>query len=705
MERLRAEFEAALLREREHTAQLRDAERRLLQIDEQLERLAERLEKSERRKLESARHDLARVQKKLSAQNAAPAKIGPPGGLADVIVFPVIPWEFRFQRPQQLASQFAQAGHRVFYLETRFHKAGPEARARQLAPSVYALRLPGPVGLLIYRGEVDETLLELWVQALNELRRHEQIEEAVGIVQLPFWTPLALATRVLWGWRVVYDCMDDLAGFGNLSEAVLGKEDWLTAASDLVLATSRPLAAKVAPRARQTLLLPNATDFDHFHRPVRSKRPLANLTGPIIGYYGALSHWFDAALVRGAAKARPDWQFVLIGHVQSEEIARLERLPNVSLLGEQPYTDLPDYLHQFDVAMMPFRRTPLTEATNPVKFYEYLSAGKPVVAVALPELEPYASLYYPVRKETEFVPQLEAALAERDPRLVQARIDVARHNTWAARFATFDQEIRTLYGRVAIIVISFDNLDELGLCLDSLWEKTAYPSFEVIVVDNGSRPEVRDYLEATAAREPRLRVIFNNENLGFARANNIGIAAAVDCDYVVFLNDDTVVTHGWLGRIVRYLDDPSVGLVGPVTNWAGNEARIGVDYADLAGLERFAANYSSEHEGQCFDITSLALYCAGARKALLDELGPLDERFEIGMFEDDDLARRVRESGHRVICAEDIFVHHWGRTSFRRMEEADYQRLFAANRARFEAKWGEPWQPHRARGAGAPGDG
>src|SRR5262249_14881899 len=152
--------------------------------------------------------------------------------------FPVIPWEFRFQRPQQLATQFAQAGHRVFYCETRFHRAGADARARELAPNVYGLRLPGPVGLSIYEGDVDESLLELWLQAVNEVRRREQLEDVVGLVELPFWTPLALATRVLWGWRTVYDCMDDLSGFGNLSQVVLESEAWLIAASDLVVATS-----------------------------------------------------------------------------------------------------------------------------------------------------------------------------------------------------------------------------------------------------------------------------------------------------------------------------------------------------------------------------------------------------------------------------------------------------------------------------------
>ena len=88
--------------------------------------------------------------------------------------------------------------------------------------------------------------------------------------------------------------------------------------------------------------------------------------------------------------------------------------------------------------------------------------------------------------------KLEAALSEQNPQdHVQARVELARQNTWAVRFATLDQEIRSLYGRVAIIVVSFDNLNELRLCLSSLWSKTTYPNFEVIVVDNGSRPEVR----------------------------------------------------------------------------------------------------------------------------------------------------------------------------------------------------------------------
>ncbi len=402
-------------------------------------------------------------------------------------------------------------------------------------------------------------------------------------------------------------------------------------------------------------------------------------------------------MVRTAAADRPDWQFVLIGHTFGADINWLQQLSNVHLLGEKPYQALPSYLRDFDVACIPFLLNSLTAATNPVKFYEYLSAGKPVVAVDLPDLAPYQDHYYPVRQPAEFVKQIELALAEDSPAKARRRIDLARCNTWAERYRLLDTTIAQLYGKVAIVVVSYNNLRYLKLCLESLWEKTNYPNFEVVVVDNGSEPDVIEFLEACAAKEPRLKVIFNRENLGFARANNMGIAAAADCEYLVLLNDDTIVTRGWLATMVRYLEDPRIGLVGPVTNWAGNEARIDVPYEDVGDMEGFAERYTNEHAGRFFDIPMLAMFCVGVRRELLDRLGPLDERFGVGLFEDDDYSLRVRQLWYRVVCVQDIFVHHWGRASFRRMDVQHYNRLFNENRRKFEEKWGQAWQPHKYR--------
>ena len=144
------------------------------------------------------------------------------------------------------------------------------------------------------------------------------------------------------------------------------------------------------------------------------------------------------------AVSRPAWQFVLIGEVSGADVSRLERLDNVHLLGEIPYSVLPNYLHQFDVACIPFHLTPLILATNPVKFFEYLSAGKPVVSVPLPELEPYRDYFYSVRSGEDLVAQVELAITEQSAEKMKARIDFAGKNTWKHRYADLKAALEAL---------------------------------------------------------------------------------------------------------------------------------------------------------------------------------------------------------------------------------------------------------------------
>lgn len=132
----------------------------------------------------------------------------------------------------------------------------------------------------------------------------------------------------------------------------------------------------------------------------------------MIGYYGAVSHWFDWEKVCYVAKNLPQCDVVIIGAV-TEYRDKLEGYENIKLLGEKDYQELPEHLAYFDVCLIPFETsTDLIKATNPVKFYEYLSAGKRVVATEIPELEPYRDRYVYMSNDNGPVPGVHQALSE-----------------------------------------------------------------------------------------------------------------------------------------------------------------------------------------------------------------------------------------------------------------------------------------------------
>ena len=130
----------------------------------------------------------------------------------------------------------------------------------------------------------------------------------------------------------------------------------------------------------------NGVDYEHF----ATAGPRLPSPSVVVGYYGAISHWFDSRLVAHLARLRPDWRFELVGNTYQSDLRPLLDLPNVRLLGEMPYADIPRRMAEWHACIIPFLRNELTEATNPVKVYEMLAAGMPVVSVDLPELRPMA---------------------------------------------------------------------------------------------------------------------------------------------------------------------------------------------------------------------------------------------------------------------------------------------------------------------------
>ncbi len=250
----------------------------------------------------------------------------------------------------------------------------------------------------------------------------------------------------------------------------------------------------------------------------------------------------------------------------------------------------------------------------------------------------------------------------------------------------------TPFPRVSIAIATLDGGPLLSACLRALRRNTPWPGLEVIVVDNGSHDATRALLETHARRDGAV-VISNATNRGFAAATNQALRRAAG-EIVVLLNDDTAVGPGWLSRLVAHLEaDRKLGLVCPVTNEIGNDAKIAVDYVAFDDMERFAVARAMDHAGKRRNIETVALFCAAARRATLEELGFLDERYAVGMFEDDDLSRTLSARGLGRAVAEDAFVHHVGHASFSRLTDAQYLSIWRANRRRFEKKWGVRWAP------------
>jgi GT2 family glycosyltransferase len=258
--------------------------------------------------------------------------------------------------------------------------------------------------------------------------------------------------------------------------------------------------------------------------------------------------------------------------------------------------------------------------------------------------------------------------------------------------------LRTAGGppQASVVILTRDNLPFMRLCLESVLGGTEQ-AIELIVLDNGSSDGTAAYLDALAERNPAVQVLTGSADVSFAAGCNRGIAEARS-QTLVLLNDDTAVCRGWLDGMLAHLDRPGVGMVGPVTNRTGNEAQLETDYRTWSELADFAADRASRYAGQAFELEMLTMFCVALRRELFDTVGPLDESFATGMLEDDDYSRRVRAAGHRLLCAEDVFVHHFGETSFGRLvPTGEYARVLRANQQRYAEKWGEPWQPYRRR--------
>lgn len=228
----------------------------------------------------------------------------------------------------------------------------------------------------------------------------------------------------------IYRVEDDLEGFGNIPRVLLDIDKELIRQADVVLTTAHRLTDKTREiRPSDVYYLPNGADFDHFQiQRVRMPSEYADIPAPRVIYVGMIDFWFDVPLLRVLANGLSHFSFVVIGPT-SINVRPLQGLHNVFLLGPRNYQELPPYLHHSDVGIIPFRRLPLIEAVNPIKLYEYMAAGLPVVSSAWDEMVRLSSPALIATTADEFASGIQEAYKNREA-LREGSIAFARDHTW-----------------------------------------------------------------------------------------------------------------------------------------------------------------------------------------------------------------------------------------------------------------------------------
>jgi GT2 family glycosyltransferase len=235
---------------------------------------------------------------------------------------------------------------------------------------------------------------------------------------------------------------------------------------------------------------------------------------------------------------------------------------------------------------------------------------------------------------------------------------------------------------VSIIILTFNQLEYTRMCVDSVLRNTTVP-YELIFVDNASSDGTLDYLKTL----PNVRVVANQENLGFAGGNNQGLALARG-EYALLLNNDAIVTPGWLELMVAPMQrDPNVGIVGPRSNYvAGHQLVKDIPYESMEDLDAYAAERARTYGDAGDYISCIVGFCMLVRRTVVKRIGGLDPVFGSGNFEDTDYCLRALLAGWVSWVAHGAFVHHYGHRTFIGAG-IDWVASMKRNGKIFAAKW------------------
>ena len=324
--------------------------------------------------------------------------------MKQIVCLSYTPWQAVPTRTQQLMTRMKDA--RVLFFEPPGREKSGRERGRKMRPGLTVYTLPPVL-------DVEERHHYLFRRGKQRLARYiEGVMDRCRFREPVLWLTSPEQVHLLDYLPhrgLVYDCDQDW------SQLPIRWESDLALAADVIFAASPGLIDHLSPCNDNIALLPNGVNYQMFCRddlPVPGE--LRGLTAPLLGRIGTLCRDLDLAPVLRAAREQPGWRFLFIGRVESNPLlADLEDCPNVALLGPRPPAEIPDYLGRFDVCFHLLRRRDEDNDIVPTRFYEYLSAGKPIVSMLFPgQVEIFPDVVYGAHNTQEFVHLCGQALAE-----------------------------------------------------------------------------------------------------------------------------------------------------------------------------------------------------------------------------------------------------------------------------------------------------
>lgn len=299
----------------------------------------------------------------------------------------------------------------------------------------------------------------------------QKIDRTIILLQLkPFLKKLNFKNTILWLFSphagkfvgqfneklVCYHCTDEYSAFPIYSTLKKKKEVHMMEKeslkkADIVFTTARTLYERKKKYNSNTYLIPNPANIDHFLQVLTKKleipHDIKGIKKPVIGFIGAIDEYkLDFELIDYVAKSRPNWSIVMIGKMGICDTTTYKTVPkreNIYYLGQKEFDILPNYIKYFDVCIIPYAINNYTETVFPLKFFEYMATGKPIVTTNLPALEEYKDIVGYAKDKEEFMEYIEKALKEEDQVIINERLKIAKANSWDARVEEMIKIIRS----------------------------------------------------------------------------------------------------------------------------------------------------------------------------------------------------------------------------------------------------------------------